>query len=248
MILPAISISFAIITYCLKSNSFIMRNTLVTFLFVGLIVCCCSCDDTNNKAGTASVDSSQKDNTAVRTDDDYTSSLRSACEQLNKALADNDSATRLALLDPKCSITARGETFTSFAAFKAHAQKQSDPRSRSEQITNKYDIEEVKAGTHEPVWAGYEKGSFEQVAKTPDGTYNRKVSGPYYRAWKRVDGQWKCYHIVVMIKGNQENACRLDLDGSLSLTVILVCGVTKPNGLTKLNGDTSKNCLDHSVN
>jgi hypothetical protein len=104
------------------------------------------------------------------------------------------------MLDSGFTITARGTTFSGPEVFKQYkmnwkSQKMND---KLVQFKNLYHIDKVEAGDNDPVWAGYDRGTFENSGSSADGSYTRKVTGPYYRAWKLVNGEWKCYHIVYM--------------------------------------------------
>ena len=75
-------------------------------------------------------------------------------------------------------------------------------------IVTTYDIKNVEAGSTEPVWAGYDEGTVTQTSKSKDGKYDRKISGPFYRAWELTNGQWKCYQVVYMAFTCEGNDCK----------------------------------------
>jgi ABC-type uncharacterized transport system, ATPase component len=135
---------------------------------------------------------------AVAQENPYTVSLKEAVEKFSKATKDKDTTMFFSFLSDKLAITARGETqvIGDLAGFKKIIQHQfTNPELNT---TSVFQIEEVKAGSKEPVWAGYDRGVFTQTAVSKDGKYNRKVSGPYYRAWRLEKGQWKCYYLGYM--------------------------------------------------
>jgi hypothetical protein len=175
--------------------------------WVVLIACCAmlySCSPTTNEDEAAA----EKSEPAAVSDNKHTTSLREAVDKLIKAEADKDTVTAASMLDSGYSITARGQTFQSRESFKSYLKTMVTEATSPVQFQNKYDIAEVEAGSAEPVWAGYERGTFTNTATSDDGSYNRKVSGPYYRAWKIVDGQWKCYHTVLMAFNCEGNDCK----------------------------------------
>jgi ketosteroid isomerase-like protein len=137
----------------------------------------------------------------------YTTSLREAAENLAKAENNKDVTAVLSAIDSNFSITARGETEkTGLEGFKEMMSEMfSDSASVLKTV---YNIEEVKAGSAEPVWAGYDKGTFTQTIGSKDGQYHRKVSGPYFRAWKLTNGQWKCYQETFMAFTCDGNDCK----------------------------------------
>lgn len=170
------------------SRSLLPALTLALLLLV-------SCQESTTTATTEAKDTAAA---APVRESDHESSLRAAAEKLAKAENEKDTATIFSLLDSSYAITARGRTFTSRAAFKSFVAGTDSNTSQPLDVKYNYDIDKIETGTKEPVWAGIERGTFENTATTPDGSYNRKVSGPYVRSWKLVNGQWKCYHYLVM--------------------------------------------------
>jgi hypothetical protein len=175
-----------------------MRNLLAVSLLVAGSILLASCGNAGEPMVAVKADSTAA--AANTRDSKHTAALREACEKLAKADLDGDSATSASLMDPEFSITARGKTFLSRAEMRAYAKKQMSANAFDSSVKDRrvYKIEKVEAGSREPVWAGYEQGSFEMTSSSTDGKYNRKVTGPYFRAWKIVNGQWKCYHLVFM--------------------------------------------------
>jgi len=138
----------------------------------------------------------------------YTISLKEAVDKFSKAVFDRDTATLFSLQDSNIAMTFRGQTtvFGLTPEYKKNVAMQL--MDTSMKMTTTYNIEEVKTGQEEPVWAGYDKGIFTQTIVSTDGKYNRKVSGPYFRSWSLQNGQWKCYHIAVMAFSCEGNDCK----------------------------------------
>ena len=180
----------------------INKLSLLLLMVAGAVMYSCS-----NDSSTTASNGKDSARLAGITDNKYTASLREACEKMAKADNEKDTATFLSLLDSNFSITARGQTFTSLEEFRALAKTWRPSASPNVVARNSYKIEKVEAGSNEPVWAGYEMGTFENVAKSEDGKYSRKVTGPYYRCWRLVDGQWKCYHVVFMAFSCEGDDC-----------------------------------------
>ena len=112
------------------------------------------------------------------------------------------------MLDSAYSMTVRGQTFASKEAFKNYMRTQPTEAKGPVQAKNENNVEKVEAGAMDPAWAGYERGTFTNTATSEDGSYNRKVTGPYYRSWKMVNGEWKCYHTVMMAFTCEGNDCK----------------------------------------
>src|SRR6185369_2166636 len=128
----------------------------------------------------------------AQTENKYTSSLRLAVQKLSKAEFERDSAAFFSLIDSNIAITRRGETKNvgeDFDGFKKGRTAMF--HATSPKITTSFQIEEVKAGSTDPVWAGYDKGTFFYKEESENGKADRRLTGPYYRAWKLVNGQWK---------------------------------------------------------
>jgi predicted small secreted protein len=179
-----------------------MRSRLLASLLIASSVLLSSCDNTTNNTATGADQDHPKDSLHQKADSDnkHTASLKEAAERLGNAERDGDSVTVESLTDSGFAITARGKTFLSRKEMKAYVASQmpaasSDTAIKSHRI---YTIEKVEAGSNEPVWAGYERGTFENIATSADGKYSRKVTGPYYRSWKLVNGEWKSYHLALM--------------------------------------------------
>ena len=146
----------------------------------------------------------------AQSENKYSTSLKEAVEKFSRAAKEKDTATFFSFLDNNLAITARAETQIigpDLTGFRKMVKQQFTNTEMN--TTNSYNIEEVKAGSVEPVWAGYDRGTFTQTAVSKDGKYNRKISGPYYRAWRISDnGQWKCYHIIYMAFTCEGNECK----------------------------------------
>jgi len=159
-----------------------------------------SCSENENKA---------KISGAATSDNKYTTSLRDAAEKFSNAEHNHDT-TFFNYVDSSFAVTARGETHvipvSAFNDFRKGMTEQF--RDTTMTITTTYDIKEVEAGSSEPVWAGYDKGEVVQTTVSKDGKYNRKMTGPYYRAWKLDNGKWKCYDVVYMAFTCEGNDCK----------------------------------------
>ena len=173
-------------------------HKLTTFLLILFSIIALSCNNTKTAGSTERKDSTQS--RGVADNNKNATSLREACEGLIKADKDKDTMIYFSLLDTNFSITAHGRTFPNRTAFREFIKQEMSETAKSPDVhtRNLYHIEDVSAGSKEPVWAGYEKGTFESISESENGKYHRKVTGPYYRAWKLSNGKWKCYHLVVM--------------------------------------------------
>ena len=138
----------------------------------------------------------------------YTTSLRETAERVSKQIQEKDTSF-LSCIDSSFAITARGYTEIigpDLDRFKKEAKAMFSDTATN--ITTIYTVEKTEAGSVEPVWAGFDQGTFSQTEVSKDGKYNRKIVGPYYRAWKLVDGQWKCYLVVHMAYTCEGNGCK----------------------------------------
>jgi hypothetical protein len=142
-----------------------------------------------------------------QTENKYTTSLKQAVQKLSVGEKNRDTSLVFPFLDSNIAFTARGETQTiNLEVFKKmRTQMFTNP---GRDIITTYEIEEVKAGSTEPVWCGYDKGTFTQSTTQKNGQYKRTISGPYYRAWKLENGQWKCYVLIVMAFTCEGNDCQ----------------------------------------
>ena len=178
-----------------------VKTQSIFAIALSILIFSCAGKEENQK-----VDTEAKSNAENK----YSVSLKDAAEKFSKAEHDHDSNSFFTYIDSNFAVTARGQTHvvqsSQFAGFKQSMTNEFTDTAMI--ITTTYDIKETQAGSVEPVWAGYDKGMVTQTAISKDGKYNRKITGPYFRAWKLDNGQWKCYEVVYMAFTCEGNDCK----------------------------------------